>query len=63
MEVGILLKMICPNRICIPNKTDYVNLNVITMITRINKSKQLTTYIWYDCKCEFDSRKCNSNWN
>lgn len=53
--------MICPNRICIPNKTDYVNLNVITMITRINKSKQLTKYILYDCKCEFDSRKCNSN--
>ena len=55
--------MICPNRICIPNKTDYVNLNVITMITRINKSKQLTKYVWYDSECEFDSRKCNSNWN
>ena len=34
------------------------------MITRINETKTLK-HISCDCKCKFDSRKCNSNqkWN
>ena len=30
-----------PHRVCIPNKTDYLNLDVFNMITRINESKKI----------------------
>ena len=35
------------------------------MIAGINESKTLTKYISYECKCNFDGRKCNWNqkWN
>ena len=32
-------------RICVPNKTEDVNLSVFNMITRINESKPLTKHI------------------
>ena len=53
------------NKICIPNKTEDLNLNVFNMITGINESKTLTKHISCECKCKFDGRKCNSNqwWN
>ena len=37
------------SRICVLNKTDDVNLNVFSMITRINESKTLKPV--YDKKC------------
>ena len=37
-------------RICVPNKTENVNLNVFNMLTRINESKILTEHISCDCK-------------
>ena len=51
--------------ICVLNQTEDVNLNAFNMITGINESKALTKHISWDCKCEFDGRKCNSNqkWN
>ena len=34
-----------PARICVTNKTEYVNLNVCNVTTRINESKTLTKYV------------------
>ena len=44
------------NKVCVPDKTEDLNLSVFNMITRKNECK---------CKCKFDGRKCNSNqwWN
>ena len=53
------------NRLCVPNKTEDLNLNVFNIMTGINESKRLTKHISCECKCRFDGRKCNSNqkWN
>ena len=53
------------NKVCVPNKTEDLNLSVINMITGINESKTLAKHILRKCKCRFDGRKCNSNqwWN
>ena len=53
------------NKVCIPNKTEDLNLSVFNMITGINESKTLTEHISCECKCRFDGRKCNSDqwWN
>ena len=53
------------NKVCVPNKTEDLNLSVFNMITGINQSKTLTKHISSKCKCKFDTRKCNSNqwWN
>ena len=53
------------NRICVPNKIEYLKLNVFNMITKINESKTLTKHISCDCNCEFDGKAFNSNqkWN
>ena len=52
-------------KICVPNKTEDLNLSVFNMITEINESEILTKHISCECQCKFDSRKCNSNenWN
>ena len=52
-------------KVCVSNKTKYLNLSVFTMITRINESKSLTSHTSCKCKCIFDRRKCNSDqwWN
>ena len=49
------------NRVCVPNETEDLNLNVFNMITGINESKTLTKHISCECKCRFDGRKCNSD--
>ena len=49
------------NKICLPNKTEDLNLNVFNMITEINESKTLTKHTSFECKCRFDGRKCNSD--
>ena len=52
-------------RICVPNKTEVVNLRVFNLITRKNESKTLAKYISCKCECKFDVSKCNPNqlWN
>ena len=53
------------NKLCVPNKTEDLNLSVVNMISGINELKTLTIHIPCECKCEFDGKKCNSNqwWN
>ena len=53
------------NKVCVPNKTEDLNLSLFNMITGINESKTLTKQISCECKCRFDERKCNSYqwWN
>ena len=53
------------NKVCIPNKTEDLNLSVFNMITGINESKTLAKDISCECKFKFDGTKCKSNqwWN
>ena len=48
-------------KVCVPNKTEDLNLSIFNMITGINESKTLTKHVSCNCKCKFDGRKCNSN--
>ena len=38
-------------KICIPNKTEDLNLSIFNIITGIDKSKTLLKYISCECKC------------
>ena len=49
------------NRVCIPNKTEDLNLSVFNMITFIKESKTFGKHISYECRCTFDGIKCESN--
>ena len=49
------------NKVCVPNKTEDLNLSVFNMITGINESKTLAKHISCECKCRCDGRKCNSD--
>ena len=49
------------DKLCIPNKTEDLNLSVFNMVIGINELKSLTKHISCECKCKFDGRKCNSN--
>ena len=40
-------------KVCIPNKTEDLNLSVFNIITEINESKALTEHISCECKCRF----------
>ena len=53
------------NDLCVSNKTEDLNLNVLNMIIGINESKTLTKHISCKCKCRFEGKKCNSYqwWN
>ena len=53
------------NKVCVPNKTQDLNLSVFNMIKGINESKTIRKHISCECKCNFDRTKCNSNqwWN
>ena len=44
------------NKVCIPNKTEDLNLSVFNMITGINESKTLTKHISCECRCRFDGK-------
>ena len=48
------------NKVCVSNKTEYLNLSMFNMITGINESKTLTKHISYECTCRLAGRKCNS---
>ena len=52
-------------KVCVPNKTENLNLSVFNMITGINESKTLINLISCECECKLDGRKCNliQNWN
>ena len=45
------------NKICIPNKTEDLNLSVFNVVTDINESKTLTKHLSCECKCRFDGKK------
>ena len=47
-------------KVCIPNKTEDLNLSFFNMITGINESKTLTKHISCEWKCKLDETKCNS---
>ena len=47
------------NKVCVPNKTEDLNLSVFNMIKRIKESKTLTKRLPCKCKYKFDDRKCN----
>ena len=47
------------NKLCIPNKTENLNLSVFNMIAGINESKTSTEHISCKFKFRFDGRKCN----
>ena len=57
------------NKVCLPNKTEDSNLNVLNVIIGTNESKitnkSRTKHISCECKYRFDGRKCNSDqwWN
>ena len=44
------------NKVCVPNKTEDLNLSMFIVITEINESKTFTNHISYECKCKFDER-------
>ena len=54
-----------PNKVCVPNKREDLNLSMFNMITGINESKTLTKHISCTCSCKCDGKKCNSDqlWN
>ena len=41
------------NKVCVPNKTEDLNLRVFSIITKINKLKTLTKHISCKRKCRF----------
>ena len=51
------------NKVCVPNKTEDLNLSVFSMTTGINELKTLTKHISCECKSKFVGRKCNPNQN
>ena len=44
------------NIVCVPNKTDNLNLSVFNVITRINESTTLTTHLSCQCRCRADGK-------
>ena len=57
-EKNLIQIKLC-NKVCVPNKTEDLNLSMVNIIAGINKSKILTKHISFKCKCKFDGRKCN----
>ena len=45
-----------PKKVCVPNKTEDLNLSMFNMITGVNESKMLTKHISCECKCRFDRK-------
>ena len=42
--------------VCVPNKTEYLNIHVFNMITGKSEWKILTKDISYECKCRSDGK-------
>ena len=49
------------NKICVPNKTEDLNLSVFNMNTGINESKTSIKHLSFKCKCRFDGIERNSD--
>ena len=49
------------SKVCVPNKTEGLNLSVFNLIRGINESKKLAKHILCKCKCRFDTKKCMSD--
>ena len=50
------------NKVCVPNKTEDLNLSMFNMIKGINESKILAKYILYaDVNVDLMRKKCNSD--
>ena len=48
-------------KICVPSKTEEINVKVFNVITNKNKAKTMIKHISCGCKCKFNSAACNSN--
>ena len=44
------------SKVCVPNKTEDLNLSVFNLIRGINESKKLAKHISCKCKCRFDRK-------
>ena len=53
------------NKLCVPNKTEDLNLSLFNMVIGIKESKTLTKCISSACEGKLNGRKCNSikKWN
>ena len=49
------------SKVCVPNKSEDLNLSVFNMITVINELKTLTKSTLCEYKCKFDGKKSNSD--
>ena len=49
------------NRVCVPKKTEDLQLSVFNMITEKTESLTLIKIVSFKCECKFDGGKCNSN--
>ena len=49
------------SRVCNPNETEDLNLNIFNMTGWIKESKSLTRHISWKWECKFYSKTCNSN--
>ena len=49
------------NKVCVPNKTEDLNLSMFNMITGINEPKILTKHTSCEYECKFGGRKWDSN--
>ena len=47
------------NKVCVPSKTEDLNLSPFNMITGINELKTLTRHVSCKCKCKFDKKNSN----
>ena len=65
LKDAVLLMTYLIVNVCVPNKTEDLNLSVFNMIIVIDMPKILTKHISCKYKCNFDGRKCNWNqkWN
>ena len=49
------------NKVCVPNKTENLNLSVFNMIAGIDESKTLAKHISCECKFKFYGRNHDSH--
>ena len=48
------------SRVCVPYKTEDLNLNILKVNAGINELKKLMKHISCKCECKFHSKTCNS---
>ena len=65
LTLQLILSNDLSNKVCVPNKTEDLNLNIFNIISGINESKTLTKHISWECKYKFNGRNCNLGqwWN